>query len=155
MMEMNRVVTLEFSLGIFHWMLPIVQTTKWNTSRSGLCGIRFKKFDGSIDLDPYDTISLKIKGDGRSYISTIYTENCINSSGQMEDNSWQAFVSVHKHIWIPLAHYLRTWRGNVIEADIEMNPSRVVGMSFYVNAEGGVPGAQTVKIDWITALRTQ
>lgn len=29
------------------------------------------QFDGFIDLDSYDTIALKIKGDGRSYISTV------------------------------------------------------------------------------------
>ena len=42
-----------------------------------------------------------------------------------------------------------------------MNPSRIVGMSLSVNAEGGVPGARTgpgdfqVEIDWIKALRTE
>lgn len=29
------------------------------------------QFDGFIDLDAYDTIALKLKGDGRSYISTV------------------------------------------------------------------------------------
>ncbi|KAL4584458.1 hypothetical protein LXL04_009060 [Taraxacum kok-saghyz] len=145
--------------------LDVTDGTKWNISRSGFCGMRSKKFDGFIDLDPYDTIALKVRGDGRSYISTIYTENWVNSPGQMEDNSWQAFVSVPKNNWvvakIPLVHYLPTWRGNVIEAEIEMNQARVVGMSFSVNAEGGVPGAQTgpgdfrLEIDWIKALRTQ
>nr|GEZ04514.1 probable complex I intermediate-associated protein 30 [Tanacetum cinerariifolium] len=119
-------------------------------------------FSGNLSLDVTD--ALKVKGDGRSYISTIYTENWVNSPGQMEDNSWQAFVAVPKDNWvvakIPLAHYLPTWRGNVIEADIEMNPQRVVGMSLSVNAEGGVPGAQTgpgdfrLEIDWIKASRT-
>lgn len=62
---------------------------------------------------------------------------------------------------IPLALYLPTWRGNVIDAEMEMNPSRVVGMSLSVNAEGGLPGARTgagdfkLEIDWIKALRTQ
>lgn len=61
---------------------------------------------------------------------------------------------------IPLARYLPTWRGNVIDADLEMNPSRVLGMSLSVNADGGVPGAKTgpgdfrVEIDWIKALRS-
>ncbi|CAL5398027.1 unnamed protein product [Camellia sinensis] len=44
-------------------------------------------FDGFIDLNAYDTIALKVKGDGRSYISTIYTKNWVNSPGQEEDNS--------------------------------------------------------------------
>jgi hypothetical protein len=29
------------------------------------------QFDGFIDLDAYDTIALKLKGDGRCYISTV------------------------------------------------------------------------------------
>lgn len=31
----------------------------------------FVQFDGYIDLDPYDTIAVKLKGDGRCYISTV------------------------------------------------------------------------------------
>ncbi|KAI8529731.1 hypothetical protein RHMOL_Rhmol12G0247900 [Rhododendron molle] len=159
--------------------LDVAEDSKWNISRSGFCGMRSKKFDGFIDLDAYDTIALKVKGDGRCYISTIYTENWVNSPGQQEDNSWQAFVFVPKDNWyiakassscfsavhinylIPLAKYLPTWRGNVIDAELEMNPSRVLGMSLSVNAEGGVPGARSgpgdfqVEIDWIKALRTQ
>lgn len=61
---------------------------------------------------------------------------------------------------IPLARYLPTWRGNVIEENLEMNQSRILGMSLSVNAEGGVPGARSgpgdfrVEIDWIKALRS-
>ncbi|GER53607.1 NADH:ubiquinone oxidoreductaseintermediate-associated protein 30 [Striga asiatica] len=137
--------------------------SKWNISRSGFCGMRSKKFDGFIDLDAYDTLALKLKGDGRCYISTIYTENWVNSPGQEEDNSWQAFVFVPKDDWyiakIPLDRYLPTWRGNVIDAKLEMNPARIVGMSLSINAEGGVPGAKSgpgdfrVEIDYIKALR--
>lgn len=64
-------------------------------------------------------------------------------------------------VQIPLAQYLPTWRGSVIDAKLEMNPSRVVGMSLSVNAEGGVPGARSgpgdfrFELDWIKALRTQ
>ncbi|KAI3759804.1 hypothetical protein L6452_07873 [Arctium lappa] len=166
-LEINDAGNERSGPGVFsgNLSLDVTEGTKWNISRSGFCGMRSKKFDGFIDLDPYDTIALKVKGDGRSYISTIYTENWVNSPGQMEDNSWQAFVCVPKNNWvvakIPIAHYLPTWRGNVIEADIEMNPSKVVGMSLSVNAEGGVPGTETgpgdfrLEIDWIKALRTE
>ncbi|XP_027334776.1 probable complex I intermediate-associated protein 30 isoform X2 [Abrus precatorius] len=156
--------------GIFsgNLSLDVTEGSKWNIRRGGFCGMRSKKFDGFIDLDSYDTIAMKLKGDGRCYISTIYTENWVNSPGQMEDNSWQAFVYVPKGNWfiakvssisIPLARYLPTWRGNVIDAQIEMNPSRVLGMSLSVNAEGGVPGARSgpgdfrVELDWIKAMR--
>ncbi|CAI0419264.1 unnamed protein product [Linum tenue] len=142
--------------GVFSGNLSVdlAEDSKWNISRGGFCGMRSKKFDGFIDLDSYDTIALKLRGDGRSYISTIYTENWVNSPGQLEDNSWQAFVH------IPLARYLPTWRGNVINAEMEMNQARILGMSLSVNAEGGVPGARTgtgdfrVELDWIKAIRT-
>ena len=61
---------------------------------------------------------------------------------------------------IPLARYLPTWRGNVIDAKLEMNQCRILGMSLSVNAVGGAPGARSgpgdfrVEIDWIKALRT-
>ncbi|XP_022158797.1 probable complex I intermediate-associated protein 30 isoform X2 [Momordica charantia] len=153
--------------GIFsgHLSLNVSENSKWNITRSGFCGMRSKKFDGFIDLDAYDSIALKLKGDGRCYISTIYTENWVNSPGQEEDNSWQAFVIAPKDDWyiakIPLDRYLPTWRGNVIDSELEMNPSRIVGMSLSVNAAGGIPGAQSgpgdfrMEIDWIKALRTQ
>ncbi|KAF5452916.1 hypothetical protein F2P56_027869 [Juglans regia] len=152
--------------GIFSGNLSsdVTEGSKWNISRSGFCGMRSKKFDGFIDLDAYDTIALKLKGDGRCYISTIYTENWVNSPGQEEDNSWQSFVFVPKDNWyiakIPLGRYLPTWRGNVIDANLEMNQSRILGMSLSVNAEGGVPGARSgpgdfrFEIDWIKALRS-
>ncbi|XP_047327730.1 probable complex I intermediate-associated protein 30 [Impatiens glandulifera] len=153
--------------GIFsgNLSLELSENSKWNISRGGFCGMRSKKFNGFIDLDGYDVISLKLRGDGRCYISTIYTENWVNSPGQEEDNSWQAFVHVPKGNWyiakIPLARYLPTWRGNVIDSNLEMNPARVVGMSLSVNAEGGVPGATSgpgdfrVELDWIKALRAE
>lgn len=145
--------------------LEVSECSGWNMRRSGFCGMRSKKFDDFLDLDAYDTIALKLRGDGRCYISTIYTENWVNSPAQEEDNSWQAFVYVPKGNWyiakIPLARYLPTWRGNVIDEQLEMNPSRILGMSLSVNAEGGVPGARSgpgdfrVEIDWIKALRTE
>ncbi|ONK55580.1 uncharacterized protein A4U43_UnF1380 [Asparagus officinalis] len=145
--------------------LDVTEGSTWRINRSGFCGMRSKKFDGYIDLEPYDTLALRVRGDGRCYISTIYTENWINSPGQEEDNSWQAFVFAPKDQWhiakIPLERYLPTWRGNVIDAKLEMNPARILGMSFSVNAEGGVvpgaksgPGGFRLDIDWIKALRT-
>ncbi|KAL6560015.1 hypothetical protein OROGR_005132 [Orobanche gracilis] len=166
-LEINESTNGSSGTGLFsgNLSLDVNEGSRWNISRSGFCGMRSKKFDGFIDLDAYDTLALKLRGDGRCYISTIYTENWVNSPGQQEDNSWQAFVFVPKDNWyiakIPLARYLPTWRGNVIDAELEMNPARIVGMSLSVNAEGGVPGAKSgpgdfhVEIDWIKALRLQ
>ncbi|KAL9274899.1 putative complex I intermediate-associated protein 30 [Drosera capensis] len=112
--------------------LEVSEGSGWNFRRSSFCGMRSKKFDGFLDLDAYDTIALKFRGNGRCYISTIR-----------------------------LARYLPTWRGNVIDEQLEMNPSRILGMSLSVNAEGGIPGARfgsgdfRLEIDWIKALRME
>ncbi|EFH65132.1 hypothetical protein ARALYDRAFT_895093 [Arabidopsis lyrata subsp. lyrata] len=153
-------------IGVFSGNLStdMSEGSKWNINRSGFCGMRSKKFDGFIDLEGYDSIALRLRGDGRCYISTIYTENWMNSPGQAEDNSWQAFVFAPKGNWytakVPLTRYLPTWKGNVIDADMEMNPGRVVGMSLSVNAQGGgFIGAKSgagdflVEIDWVKAVR--
>ncbi|KAL4203162.1 hypothetical protein AMTRI_Chr01g126530 [Amborella trichopoda] len=152
--------------GIFsgHLSSDVSDGSKWRMNRSGFCGMRSKKFDGFIDLEAYDTIAMKLKGDGRYYISTIYTENWVNAPGQQEDNTWQAFVRLPKDNWyiakIPLTSYMPTWRGNVVDVRLEMNPSRILGMSLSVNAEGGPPGSVSgsgdfkLEIDWIKALRT-
>lgn len=166
-LEIKDAVNGQTSTGVFsgNLSLDLSEGSKWNISRSGFCGMRSKKFDGFIDLDSYDSVAMKLRGDGRCYISTIYTENWVNSPGQQEDNSWQAFIFVPKDDWyvakIPLARYLPTWRGNIIDAQMEMNPSRVLGMSLSVNAEGGLPGGKSgpgdfkVEIDWIKAIRSE
>lgn len=37
------------------------------------------QFDGFIDLDSYDTIAMKLKGDGRCYISTVSAIFIVNA----------------------------------------------------------------------------
>ncbi|KAK9090721.1 hypothetical protein Sjap_023898 [Stephania japonica] len=124
------------------------------------------EFDAFIDLDSYDTIAFKLEGDGRCYMSTIYTEKWVNSPRQEEAIHYKLLFLFRRTTGtslrqIPLERYLPTRRGNVINVHLEMNPSRVVGMSFSVNAEICAPGAKsepgdfTVEIDWIKALRTQ
>ncbi|XP_078152424.1 NADH:ubiquinone oxidoreductase intermediate-associated protein 30 isoform X3 [Carex rostrata] len=85
--------------------LDLDECSTWRMKRSGFCGMRSKRFNGFIDLDSYDTIAMRLCGDGRCYISTIYTENWVNSPGQQEDNSWQAFVYVPKDTW----HITKGW----------------------------------------------
>ncbi|XP_058107697.1 probable complex I intermediate-associated protein 30 isoform X6 [Magnolia sinica] len=59
--------------GIFSGNLSseVTEGSRWRINRSGFCGMRSKKFNGFIDLDAYDTLALKLKGDGRCYISTV------------------------------------------------------------------------------------
>ncbi|KAJ1689292.1 hypothetical protein LUZ63_013447 [Rhynchospora breviuscula] len=86
--------------------LDLNEDSTWRMKCSGFCGMRSKRFDGFMDLDSYDIVAMRLRGDGRSYISTIYTENWANSLGQQEDISWQAFVYVPKDTWLVAKVYL-------------------------------------------------
>lgn len=93
--------------------------------------------------------------------SWIHTHMGMHAIVCQVSNFWTC-INTHlcETFQIPLDRYLPTWRGNVIDAKMEMNPSRIVGMSLSVNAGGGFPGAKSgpgdfrLEIDWIKALRT-
>ncbi|CAF2064390.1 hypothetical protein HID58_073103 [Brassica napus] len=153
--------------GVFSGSLftEISEGSKLSINRSGFCGMRSKKFDGFIDLDGYDSIAMRLKGDGRCYISTDkqkITHGKLLYLLQRETGIQLRQVSdfFDKATCVPLTRYLPTWKGNVIDADMEMNPGRVVGMSLSVNSQGGGfigaklgAGDFRVEIDWIKALR--
>jgi hypothetical protein len=60
---------------------------------------------------------------------------------------------------IPLAGYLPTWKGKIVESDAEMNAARVTDMGLSLTAKGGPegreqgPGPFCLELDWIKALR--
>jgi NADH dehydrogenase [ubiquinone] 1 alpha subcomplex assembly factor 1 len=93
----------------------------------------------------------------------IRTENWMGAPGATDPNTWQAFVFAPQDEWsvikIPLARYLPTWKGKIVESDAEMNAARVTGMGLSLTAEGGPeggeqgPGPFHLELDWIKALR--
>ncbi|XP_042418370.1 probable complex I intermediate-associated protein 30 isoform X1 [Zingiber officinale] len=166
-LEITDVGSNEVLSGVFsgNLSLDITEGSLWKLKHSGFCGMRSKKFNGFIDLESYDTLAMRVRGDGRCYISTIYTDNWLSTTpGQQENNSWQALVYAPKNQWhvtkIPLHQYVAKYKGRVISSETEMNPSRVVAMALSVNAERDVrvpisgPGDFRLEIDWIKALRT-
>lgn len=131
--------------------------------RSGFSGIRTSHDDDILDLDPFDTIALRLKGDGRVYVSNIRTENWIGGLGASPSNTWQAFVFAPAGEWsvvrIPLSKYLPTWRGKIIDTNQALNAARVTGMGLSLTADGGPeeavqgPGQFRLELDWIKAIR--
>ena len=46
--------------------------------------------DSVIDLEDFDNLVLRVKGDGRKYIASMRTEDWIMS--ERDDDVWQAFI---------------------------------------------------------------
>jgi NADH dehydrogenase [ubiquinone] 1 alpha subcomplex assembly factor 1 len=78
------------------------------------------------------------QGDGRKYIATLRTETWVSLPGAAHD-LWQAFLFAPAGEWVevrlPLARFLKTWRGKLLDGEEEMNRTKVI--SFGISLAGG------------------
>jgi len=56
---------------------------------------------------------------------------------------------------IPLARFLQTWKGRLVDNEEEMNPGRIVGLGISVAAspQEDEDGTFRLDLDWIRARR--
>mmetsp|Transcript_13758 Transcript_13758/g.26394 ORF Transcript_13758/g.26394 Transcript_13758/m.26394 type:complete len:229 (-) Transcript_13758:531-1217(-) len=131
--------------------------------RSGFCGIRslprsMWEEEPFIDLEPYNVLGFRIKGDGRPYLASIRTDNWAAPPGSPPD-LWQAFLFAPAGEWatveIPINRFLLTWRGRVIEQPKEMSTSRVIslGISLALGKKLQKPGSFQLEIKGIHAAQ--
>ena len=148
------------------------------TRRGGFAGISAVEVTGYLDLSPYDTLALRVRGDGRPYIASLRTENWL--VGGRSHDVWQAFLfapgnGAWSTVRLPLDRFLLTHRGRLVEARVEMNAARVISFGLgLANAaasgnggDGGVQaGVQTssspippapfrLGLDWVRAESTR
>eukprot|EP00208_Stichococcus_sp_RCC1054_P007445 CAMPEP_0206149248 /NCGR_PEP_ID=MMETSP1473-20131121/37681_1 /ASSEMBLY_ACC=CAM_ASM_001109 /TAXON_ID=1461547 /ORGANISM="Stichococcus sp, Strain RCC1054" /LENGTH=205 /DNA_ID=CAMNT_0053546703 /DNA_START=438 /DNA_END=1052 /DNA_ORIENTATION=- len=120
--------------------------------RSGFCGINRLVENGPLDLENYDTLAYRVRGDGRRYIASLRTENWV--VGDESQDVWQAFLFARKNEWaeveIPLARFLQTWKGRLVDNEEEMNPGRIVGLGISVAAspQEDEDGTFRLDLDW-------
>ncbi|CAK9881391.1 unnamed protein product [Sphagnum jensenii] len=66
---------------------------------------------------------------------------------------------INLEVYIPLARYMPTWKGKIVESDAEMSAACVTVMALSLTAEGGPEGREQgpepfrLELDWIKALR--
>ncbi|DBA75841.1 hypothetical protein WJX77_010736 [Trebouxia sp. C0004] len=125
--------------------------------RSGFVGINSVETGEQLDIDEYDHVVFRVKGDGRKYIANLRTENWL--VGGRSHDVWQAFLFARKGQWqtvaIPLQHFLLTWKGQLVEQKTEINAKRVISVG--VSLAGGdalqPPGNFNLGLEWIKAER--
>jgi hypothetical protein len=113
------------------------------TRRGGFAGISAVEPTDYLDLSPYDTLTLRVRGDGRPYIASLRTENWL--VGGRSHDVWQAFLLAPPGQWaevsLPLSRFLLTHRGRLVEARVEMNAARVISFGLgLANTAGGSGG---------------
>lgn len=125
--------------------------------RSGFVGINSIETGQGLDIDEYDHLVFRVKGDGRKYIANMRTENWL--VGGPSHDVWQAFLFAREGQWqdvaIPLHHFLLTWKGQLVEQKTEINAKRVISVG--ISLAGGealqLQGTFSLGLEWVRAER--
>ena len=87
----------------------------------------------SYDLEPYRSLLLKVRGDGRKYVVSLRTENWI-IPGTVSDDVFQGYIQPTRGEWeeilLPFDKFLLTWQGKVLNDPVTMNHRNLFSMSF-------------------------
>ncbi|KAI3426304.1 hypothetical protein D9Q98_008677 [Chlorella vulgaris] len=128
--------------------------------RSGYAGITTKPSqDGPLDLEDFDTLVFRVRGDGRQYIASIRCENWLVDTRSFD--VWQAFLFARKGEWteveVPMHRFLLTWKGKVVEEVVELNAKRItsLGISLAGGEQLQSQGPFNLGIEWIEARNTR
>jgi NADH dehydrogenase [ubiquinone] 1 alpha subcomplex assembly factor 1 len=88
-------------------------------------------------------------------LANLRTDNWV--VGENVEDVWQAFLFARPGAWseveIPLDRFLLTWRGKVIEQQVEMNAARIrgIGISLAGGDELQPEGEYSLGVEWIAA----
>lgn len=143
----------EFS-GYFNAALTPAATAR-GVKRSGYAGFITREDFGDMDLDDYDSLVFRLKGDGRQYLASLRTSNWTVGDDKSKD-VWQAFLPSLKGEWadveIPFEDFSLTYKGRVVPGDHELNATRILSVA--VTLAGGeheAEGPFKLVLDYIAA----
>uniref|UniRef100_A0A7S1CWA5 NADH:ubiquinone oxidoreductase intermediate-associated protein 30 domain-containing protein n=1 Tax=Picochlorum oklahomense TaxID=249345 RepID=A0A7S1CWA5_9CHLO len=99
-----------------------------------------------IDLESYQSLIYRVKGDGRTYLANLRTDNWVTGGDGNSEDIWQAVLlskddggcdSGWKDVEIPLTSFVLTWKGRVVDAPVELGKTKVtaLGISLLGNDE--------------------
>jgi hypothetical protein len=120
-----------------------------NTDGGGFSSIRSE--DRPFDLEAYDRIRLRVRGDGRTYTFRLTTGDTRN---ERRRPSYWADFETHGDDWevvdVPFRLFRPRWRGRWLEGP-ELNPRAIdsLGLMIYDNRDGPF----RLEVDWIRACR--
>lgn len=123
--------------------------TAAGVDRSGYAAFRTRPLRPPLDLEYYDSLRVRYRGDGRTYMLNVQGESV------MPEDLYQAFLPSEPGRWlqatIPLASLLLTWRGFVQPDQPQIDGRAVVSVG--VCLADGQAGAYQLDLAEIAALR--
>lgn len=104
---------------------------------------------GSFELGGYDTLGIRIRGDGRSYQFRIRTDE------QIDGIAYRQVFTTLKNEWmtiqLPLEDFVAVFRGRPLSDAVPLAAEQIRQIGFLIADEQ--PGPFRLEIDWIKAYR--
>lgn len=132
----------------------IAETASERLKKSGFAGMSSLVTGDYTNLQGFQSLIYRVRGDGRTYIANLRTDNWI--LGTQSDDAWQAFLITRSdgewhNIEVPLQEFMLTHKGRVIPGEHEMHPGRVISMGIALAGGEAIqqPGPFSLEIEWI------
>ena len=118
-------------------------------NNGGFASVRTKPTD--LDIKAGDTIVVRVKGDGREYVLNIYTKS------RRVAFSYRAPLPTRKDEWtdmaVPLADFVPTAFGRLVEGMGPVEPSQINGMGFMLSDKKA--GPFNMQVEWVKVERAE
>ena len=118
-------------------------------NNGGFASVRTKPTD--LDIKAGDTLVVRVKGDGREYVLTIYTKS------RRMAFSYRAPLPTTKDEWtevaIPLADFIPTAFGRQVQGMGPVEPSQINGLGFMLSDKK--PGTFRMQVEWVKVMRAE
>lgn len=116
-------------------------------NNGGFASVRTKPTD--FDIKAGDSLVVRVKGDGREYVLTIYTKS------RRMAFSYRAPLPTTKDEWreveIPLADFIPTAFGRRVQGMGPVDPDQINGLGFMLNDKQ--PGKFQMQVEWLKVVR--
>mmetsp|Transcript_12008 Transcript_12008/g.43842 ORF Transcript_12008/g.43842 Transcript_12008/m.43842 type:complete len:219 (-) Transcript_12008:265-921(-) len=129
--------------------------------RGAFCFFRTREYfpgerDQAFNLEDYNSLRLRVRGDGRTYLTSMRPDNFLIPPEQNQD-LWQAQVRTSgngewEEVEIPLVDFVMTHQGRVLESPGDVRPAKVIsfGMAASALADNSKQPFR-IEIEWISA----
>ena len=118
-------------------------------NNGGFASVRTRPTD--LNIKAGDTLVVRVKGDGREYVLTIYTKS------RRMAFSYRAPLPTTKDEWtdvaIPLADFIPTAFGRQVQGMGPVEPSQINGLGFMLSDKK--PGTFRMQVEWVKVKRAE
>lgn len=143
--------------GYFNGYVQSIVPKDGRVKRAGYCNMKsltarasFKR-EKYLDWSPYNTLVLKVRGDGRNYLINIHSDGYFDIMWH-DIYHYVLYTRGGPH-WqttrIPFSKFFLSSKGRIQDKQCPLNPQRITSLGLSVSAKGGTSGPFGLEIAYI------